>query len=500
MILLLILILPLFAIILINFLVKESRYIKYIPLIASFSSLILIVYYCKVNHLLDTSTYFELIKLYEIFPKLGISMSFSISKVSIVLLVLSNITITTALFSTFKIKKRLGQINTLIMIISIGIYGLIIADDLFVFFLFYEIAVVPMFLIITNWGYNLKREVSGPFERVLRSLSVGTKSYGAYKITLYLLVGSLLIFLGLGILGINEGTFSINEIISRGSLKTNTNIAFFLLAIGFGSHSALWPLHTWAPDGHGTAPTAGSIIFAGILMKIGIIGFIKIIITIFNPAFIEFSNILIILASINIIYGAFTAMMQDDLKYLAAYASLSHIGYIFLALAMNNQIGLNSAILQTASHGIIICLLFFSVGLIFNAKGTRSIKELNSLHDNAPVISSIFIFSAFASIGFPLTSGFIAEFLIINSIALSNNVILIIIPLIGIFITTLYMFRTVKKICLHYVESNNSYSTISIDEKLICYILIILILGIGIFPNFFLNFINGESIKILVGI
>ena len=500
MILLLILILPLFAIILINFLVKESRYIKYIPLIASFSSLILIVYYCKVNHLLDTSTYFELIKLYEIFPKLGISMSFSISKVSIVLLVLSNITITTALFSTFRIKKRLGQINTLIMIISIGIYGLIIADDLFVFFLFYEIAVVPMFLIITNWGYDLKREVSGPFERVLRSLSVGTKSYGAYKITLYLLVGSLLIFLGLGILGINEGTFSINEIISRGSLKTNTNIAFFLLAIGFGSHSALWPLHTWAPDGHGTAPTAGSIIFAGILMKIGIIGFIKIIITIFNPAFIEFSNILIILASINIIYGAFTAMMQDDLKYLAAYASLSHIGYIFLALAMNNKIGLNSAILQTASHGIIICLLFFSVGLIFNAKGTRSIKELNSLHDNAPVISSIFIFSAFASIGFPLTSGFIAEFLIINSIALSNNVILIIIPLIGIFITTLYMFRTVKKICLHYVESNNSYSTISIDEKLICYILIILILGIGIFPNFFLNFINGESIKILVGI
>ena len=194
MILLLILILPLFAIILINFLVKESRYIKYIPLIASFSSLILIVYYCKVNHLLDTSTYFELFKLYEIFPKLGISMSFSISKISIVLLVLSNITITTALFSTFRIKKRLGQINTLIMIISIGIYGLIIADDLFVFFLFYEIAVVPMFLIITNWGYNLKREVSGPFEGVLRSLSVGTKSYGAYKITLYLLVGSLLIF------------------------------------------------------------------------------------------------------------------------------------------------------------------------------------------------------------------------------------------------------------------------------------------------------------------
>ena len=150
---------------------------------------------------------------------------------------------------------------------------------------------------------------------------------------------------------------------------------------------------------------------------------IKVIITIFSTTFNEYSNLFIILASINIIYGAFTAMMQDDLKYLAAYASLSHIGYIFLALAMNNEIGLSSAIMQTVSHGLIICLLFFSVGLIFNLKGTRSIKELNSLSDNSPLISKIFIFSAFASIGFPLTSGFIAEFLIISSVAQAGNFI-----------------------------------------------------------------------------
>jgi len=359
-----------------------------------------------------------------------------------------------------------------------------------------------MFLMITNWGYDLKREISGPFKRILSSLSVGTKSYGAYKITLYLLAGSLLIFLGLAILGISEGTFSINEILNKNTINMSKDLylAFFLLVLGFGSHSALWPLHTWAPDGHGTAPTAGSIIFAGILMKIGVIGFIKVIITIFSTTFNEYSNLFIILASINIIYGAFTAMMQDDLKYLAAYASLSHIGYIFLALAMNNEIGLSSAIMQTVSHGLIICLLFFSVGLIFNLKGTRSIKELNSLSDNSPLISKIFIFSAFASIGFPLTSGFIAEFLIISSVAQSGNFILIIVPLAGIFITTLYMFRTVKKICLKYVQSKESISTISYDEKLICFILILTIVSIGIFPNFFLNFINGESAKIILGV
>mgnify|MGYP003991512721 FL=1 len=502
MFLLWILVLPLLPIVLINIFNKCSIVKKTTPLIGSLFTLIIILLYSASNNLLEVSSYFEIINLYPIFTSLDINMSFSITKISVVLLILANVTITTALFSTYKIKKRLSQINTLILIISIGIYGLIIADDLFVFFLFYEVAVVPMFLMITNWGYDLKREVSGPFKKILSSLSVGTKSYGAYKITLYLLAGSLLIFLGLAIVGISEGTFSINEILNKESLNMSNDLwlAFFLLVLGFGSHSALWPLHTWAPDGHGTAPTAGSIIFAGILMKIGVIGFIKVIITIFNTAFIEYSSLFIILASINIIYGAFTAMMQDDLKYLAAYASLSHIGYIFLALAMNNETGLSSAILQTVSHGLIICLLFFSVGLIFNLKGTRSIKELNSLSDNSPLISSIFIFAAFASVGFPLTSGFIAEFLIISSVAQSGNFLLIIIPLVGIFITTIYMFRTVKKICLRYVQSKESISTISYDEKLICFILILTIITIGIFPNFFLNFINGESIKIILGV
>ena len=497
-----ILVLPLLPIIIINIFGKYSIVTKTVPLIGSLFTLIIILLYSGSNNLLTVSSYFDYINLYPIFASLGINMTFSITKISIVLLILSNITITTALFSTYKIKKRLNQINTLILIISIGIYGLIIADDLFIFFLFYEVAVVPMFLMITNWGYDLKREISGPFKRILSSLSVGTKSYGAYKITLYLLAGSLLIFLGLAILGISVGTFSIHEILNKNTLNMSKDLylAFFLLVLGFGSHSALWPLHTWAPDGHGTAPTAGSIIFAGILMKIGVIGFIKVIITIFSTTFNEYSNLFIILASINIIYGAFTAMMQDDLKYLAAYASLSHIGYIFLALAMNNEIGLSSAIMQTVSHGLIICLLFFSVGLIFNLKGTRSIKELNSLSDNSPLISKIFIFSAFASIGFPLTSGFIAEFLIISSVAQSGNFILIIVPLAGIFITTLYMFRTVKKICLKYVQGKESISTISYDEKLICFILILTIVSIGIFPNFFLNFINGESAKIILGV
>lgn len=500
MLLLYILALPLIPILIINLFDKNLKIVKIIPIISSVITLFIILFYINSHNLTDVKSHLEIVNLYPIYPELGINMSFSINKISVILLILANLTIMTALFSTTNIKKRLNQINTLILIISIGIYGLIIAEDLFVFFLFYEIAVVPMFLMITNWGYDLQREISGPFKKILTSLSVGTKSYGAYKITLYLLVGSLLIFMGIAIVGINANTFSINEIIISDLNYENSKYAFLFLFLGFGAHSALWPMHTWAPDGHGSAPTAGSIIFAGILMKIGIIGFIKVVITIFNTTFIEFSNIIIVLASINIIYGAFTAMMQDDLKYLAAYASLSHIGYIFLALAMNNELGMNSAIIQTVSHGLIICLLFFSVGLIYNFKNTRSIKELDSLSDNSPLIANIFIFAAFASIGFPLTSGFIAEFLVISSIAETGKFLLLTIPLTGIFITTLYMFRTVKKICLKFKYSNSTNSSISLYEKIICFFLIITIFSIGIFPNILLNFISGESSKIILGI
>ena len=493
--LLLILVFPIFVSIIINSFKDKQQIVKYLPILSSFMTFFIIsifTYFSRSNEYGDSIT------LYSLFPSLGISMSFISTNISIALLFLSNITITTALFSTLKTEKRLNEINTLILLISVGIYWLILSDDLFVFFLFYEIAVVPMFLMIMNWGYNLEREVSGPFSKVLNYLAVGTKNYGAYKITMYLLFGSLLIFFGLAVIGISEGTFSISSIVSSKEIFSSNNLfAFFLLFIGFGSHSALWPFHTWVPDGHGTAPTAGSIIFAGILMKIGIIGFIKIIIPILSLAFTEYTSLLIILASINIIYGAFTAMMQDDLKYLAAYASLSHIGYIFLALAMNSHLGMVGAITQTISHGLIICLLFYSVGIIHRIKKTRSIKELSSMVDDSPNLGYVFIFAAFASIGFPLTSGFVAEFLIMLSVYHSNQYLLLIVPIFGIFITTIYMFRTVKKICLRFVDSNNIKRDLEIDDKTICYILVILICLIGIFPSFVTSFIQAEPYYII---
>ena len=152
----------------------------------------------------------------------------------------------------------------------------------------------------------------------------------------------------------------------------------------------------WAPDGHGSAPTAGSIILSqvGVLMKIGLIGFIKIIIPLMPQMVIEYRNLIIILASINVLYGALTAMRQDDLKYMAAYASLSHIGYIFIALMTSNSTGINGGLIQIVSHGLIICLLFFCVGSIHKLKGTRSIKELSSMLDNSPILSYFFIFTA----------------------------------------------------------------------------------------------------------
>jgi NADH-quinone oxidoreductase subunit M len=279
-------------------------------------------------------------------------------------------------------------------------------------------------------------------------------------------------------------------------------IVFLMLIMGFGCHSALWPFHTWAPDGHGSAPTAGSIIFAGVLMKIGLIGFIKIIIPLMPNMVAEYKELIIILASINVLYGALTAMRQDDLKYMAAYASLSHIGYIFIALMTSNSTGINGGLIQIVSHGLIICLLFFCVGSIHKLKGTRSIKELNSMLDNSPILSYFFIFTAFASIGFPLTSGFIAEFLIINGIhEFSYNsaymILILFVPITGIFFTTIYMFRAVKNCCLRFNENAKSTTDFSRHEVVICLVLVTVIVTIGVFPSLIQDLL-GNSYERLV--
>ncbi len=507
-----VLILPLISIITLC-LNNNRNVIRYLPILISTLSLGIIFQFVFKNQLISESTFDSLyVNFYSLLPIFDVNMSFKIDRISVLLLFLSQITIITAFFSTLKIASngqsldesytRLKQINIWISFISIGICGLIISSNLFVFFLFYEVAAVPIFLMISTWGYNLKREVSGPFQKILKHFNVGTREYGSYKITIYLFVASILIFFGLAILGISAGSFEIMNISNLDSYKINSNLVFWLLLIGFGTHSALWPFHTWAPDGHGTAPTAGSIIFAGILMKIGVIGFIKILIPLMNEITLDYSNLIITLASINIVYGAFTALRQDDLKYVAAYASLSHIGYIFLALMTNNKTGIDGAIFQIISHGLIICLLFFTVGVIYRIKGTRLISELNSMLDSSPILSSFFIFSAFASIGFPLTSGFVSEFMIINGIYKSFEptnlgILLICIPTLGILLTTVYMFRAVKDCFITLANKIQQIIDMDKDEIIICFVLCFFILFIGLFPSIIQDILN-ESYKGLV--
>jgi len=502
---LLILLLPIISIIGVSLLRKNSLLVKYLPISINILSLILLLGFITNEQLLINNSFDSLnINLYTLIEAFNINMSFEITRMSILLLTLAHLTILTAFFSTIKISERLLELNILISLISIGIYGLIISNNLFVFFLFYEIAAIPIFLMISNWGYNLKREISGPFKKILTSFGVGSKKYASYKITIYLFIASILIFFGLAMIAVNIGSFEIS-IISKNldnSILTSP-IVFLMLIIGFGCHSALWPFHTWAPDGHGSAPTAGSIIFAGVLMKIGLIGFIKIIIPLMPQMVIEYRNLIIILASINVLYGALTAMRQDDLKYMAAYASLSHIGYIFIALMTSNSTGINGGLIQIVSHGLIICLLFFCVGSIHKLKGTRSIKELSSMLDNSPILSYFFIFTAFASIGFPLTSGFIAEFLIINGIHefsydSAYRVLLLFVPIIGIFFTTIYMFRAVKNCCFRYNENGKSIIDFSRHEIVICLILVTVILIIGVFPTLIQDLLGNSYERLLL--
>ena len=239
---LLILLLPIISIIGVSLLRKNSLLVKYLPISINILSLILLLGFIINEQLLINNSFDSLnINLYTLIEAFNINMSFEITRMSILLLILAHLTILTAFFSTIKISERLLELNILISLISVGIYGLIISNNLFVFFLFYEIAAIPIFLMISNWGYNLKREISGPFNKILTSFGVGSKKYASYKITIYLFIASILIFFGLAMIAVNIGSFEISIITKNldNSILTSP-IVFLMLIIGFG----FWGIYT----------------------------------------------------------------------------------------------------------------------------------------------------------------------------------------------------------------------------------------------------------------
>jgi NADH-quinone oxidoreductase subunit M len=331
----------------------------------------------------------------------GISLAFGIDGIAAPMVLLTGIVAFGGALISWKIEHHNKDFFVLFWVLVSGVYGTFQALDLFFFFFWYEVAVLPMYLLIAIWGS------SSTFPTFTR-----TKEYSAMKLTIMLVSASILIFIGIFAV-FNEaglGTFDLRELYAHEFDSDFQKIVFPLFVIGCGVLAGLWPFHTWSPDGHVSAPTAVSMLHAGVLMKLGAFGIIRLGIQLLPEGAEFWMPGLMILATTNVVYGAFAATAQRDFKYMIGYSSVSHMGLVLMGLATMNVIGINGAVLQMFSHGVMTAMFFAMVGAVYDQAHTRDMTLFKGLVNKMPLFVFFFSIAGLASLGLPGLSGFVAEF------------------------------------------------------------------------------------------
>jgi NADH-quinone oxidoreductase subunit M len=370
---------------------------------------------------------------FEWFKSLNIHYAVGVDGISVAMIGLTSIVVFAGIFASWEVEFLTKEFFISLILLATGVFGFFISIDLFTMFLFYELAVIPMYLLIGIWG-------SGP------------KDYSAMKLTLMLMGGSALLLVGLLGIYFNSApgggrlTFNILEISKVTIPMTAQRLFFPLTFVGFGILGALFPFHTWSPDGHASAPTAVSMLHAGVLMKLGGYGAFRVAIFLMPEAAKELSWIFIILTSISVVYGAFGAIVQKDLKYINAYSSVSHCGLVLFAVLMMNQTAMNGAIIQMISHGLMTALFFALIGMIYGRTHTRLINEMGGLMKVIPFLSVCYVIAGLASLGLPGLSGFVAEMTIFVGAFQHTDVfhrVVTILAVSSIVITAVYILRVI---------------------------------------------------------
>jgi NADH-quinone oxidoreductase subunit M len=423
------------------------------------------------------------------FSSLNIHYAVGVDGISVAMIILTSVVVFAGIFASWEVEYLRKEFFVSLILLASGVFGFFISIDLFTMFLFYELAVIPMYLLIGIWG-------SGP------------KEYSAMKLTLMLMGGSALLLLG--ILGIyfNSApagalhTFNILEI-SKVTIPIQAQRIFFPLTfIGFGVLGALFPFHTWSPDGHASAPTAVSMLHAGVLMKLGGYGAFRVAIYLMPEAAHELSWIFIILTSISVVYGAFGAIVQKDLKYINAYSSVSHCGLVLFAVLMMNQTALNGAVIQMISHGLMTALFFALIGMIYGRTHTRIIDQMGGLMKIIPFLSVAYVIAGLASLGLPGLSGFVAEMTVFVGAFQHTDTfhrVATILVVTSIVITAVYILRVVAILLLGPAKNDHFANLPDARwfEKISVVTLITCVAGIGLAP-LWLSTMIGKSLQPIV--
>ena len=427
-----------------------------------------------------TVPHFQFVNSFNWFNNDNLKFALGVDGISLPFIILSTLLIPLCIiFFLNSEKKMIKAYLASFLLIESFLIGAFSAIDLFSFYIFFESILIPMFLIIGIWGGD-------------------KRIYSSYKFFLYTFLGSVLMLIAIIFLYQEFGTTEIPKIL-------NFNLPFHIqvwLWLAFFSSFAvkipMWPFHTWLPDAHVEAPTEGSVVLAGILLKLGGYGFIRFNLSILPDASIFFTPFIFFLSSIAIIYTSLIALVQKDMKKLIAYSSVAHMGFVTIGIFSANIQGVHGAIIQMISHGLISAALFFSIGSIYNRYQTKNIESFGGLNNVMPRLSVFFLIFCLGGIGFPGTSGFVGEFLTLLAV-FSKNTFVAFFAAVGVILAAGYMLLLFKKIFLGEINTNilKVKKDLTINEITVFVILVVLIIYIGIQPNYLLDFSTASIERII---
>ena len=394
------------------------------------------------------------------YPVIGSSFHLGVDGLSLTMVLLTTLLTPIVILASFNVNERVKPYMILFLLLETGMLGVFLSLDLLIFFVFWEIGLVPMYFLINQWGSEKgERELWG-------GRKVSARSYASFKFMIYTMAGSLGLLLAIQMIGVAFGTFDLTQLFSlfpntkelanipfNLSLETVKSIAFWAFVIAFAIKVPVWPFHTWLPDAHTEAPTAGSMILAGVLLKLGAYGFLRLVLPLYPQEAHQYAGALAFLAVMGIIFGALAAYGQDDFKRLVAYSSVNHMGFVVLGIAAaayaagtdNALLALNGAVLQMFNHGLSAAGMFFLVGVIYERTHTRNLNDFGGLFTLIPVYGAFLIFTSMASLGLPGLNGFISEFFVVRgswpifSLATALSMI-------GLFFTGAYILKGIKKV------------------------------------------------------
>lgn len=409
-------------------------------------------------------------------PTAGISYALGVDGLSILLVLLTTLISPIAILSSWtSITDRVKQYYAFMLLLETGMLGVFMAMDLFLFYIFWEFTLVPMYFLIGIWG--------GP-----------QRQYAAIKFFLYTMAGSLLMLLAILYLGITGGTFFLPDLIGLDIPTATARWLFLGFAIAFAIKVPIFPLHSWLPDAHVQAPTAGSVILAGVLLKMGTYGFLRFNLPLFPEASAHFAPYIAALAVIGIIYGAWVSFAQQDVKKLVAYSSVSHLGFVMLGIFSLNQIGMQGAILQMVNHGLSTGALFLLVGMLYERRHTRDLDAFGGIWQAMPVFSALSLVVTLSSMGLPGLNGFVGEFTILmgsfNAAALGPNPwIFTAFATSGVILAAVYLLWMFQKVYLGPLDKdeNRALKDLNVREIITLVPLLVFIFWIGLYAQPFFS-------------